>query len=70
MAARPAGGGSADATDAPAWGSAVAGYQPSERVYTALLAGRKIEAIKIVREETSWGLAEAKNFVDRFERTL
>jgi len=28
-------------------------------------AGEKIQAIKVVREATNWGLAEAKNYVER-----
>ena len=37
---------------------------------TALLkAGRKIEAIKLVREYTGLGLAEAKNLVERIENS-
>lgn len=36
-----------------------------EREARALLAqGRKIEAVKYVREYTNWGLKEAKDFVD------
>jgi ribosomal protein L7/L12 len=35
---------------------------------TALAAGNKIEAIKILREQTGLGLAEAKDIVDRAER--
>ncbi len=34
----------------------------------ALQHGRKIEAIRIVREQTGLGLAEAKALVDRAER--
>jgi ribosomal protein L7/L12 len=35
---------------------------------TALAAGNKIEAIKLVREATGLGLAEAKDLVERAER--
>lgn len=34
----------------------------------ALQAGRKIEAIRIVREQTGLGLAESKDLVERAER--
>jgi len=37
---------------------------PTEAL-VAIRAGRKIEAIKIVREQTGMGLAEAKTLVDR-----
>jgi ribosomal protein L7/L12 len=36
----------------------------------ALLAGRKIEAIKLYREQTGFGLKESKDFVDELERDL
>jgi ribosomal protein L7/L12 len=32
--------------------------------YSLVLKGKKIEAIKLVRERKGWGLAEAKNFVE------
>ncbi|GMA30793.1 ribosomal protein L7/L12 [Litorihabitans aurantiacus] len=51
---------------APAWGSPV-GYEPSELVIDLLRRNRKIEAIKRVREETGWGLKEAKHTVDRMD---
>ena len=35
-----------------------------------LVAGRKIEAIKVVRDRTGWGLREAKDHVDALEREL
>lgn len=35
-----------------------------EQIADALAAGRKIEAIKIYREATGKGLAEAKEFID------
>lgn len=37
---------------------------PTEAL-VAIRSGRKIEAIKIVREQTGMGLAEAKTLVDR-----
>jgi ribosomal protein L7/L12 len=37
---------------------------PTEAL-VALRAGRKVEAIRIVREQTGMGLAEAKTLVDR-----
>ena len=36
----------------------------SPEVYQLLAAGRKIEAIKLIREETGLGLAEAKELAD------
>ncbi len=39
-----------------------------ERVRALLAAGRKIEAIKIYREQTGVGLAEAKDAVEKLER--
>ncbi len=36
----------------------------SPEIYQALAAGRKIEAIKLIREETGLGLAEAKEIAD------
>ncbi len=36
----------------------------SPEIYQALAAGRKIEAIKLIREETGLGLAEAKDIAD------
>ncbi len=39
------------------------------RAQQALAAGKKIEAIKLVREEYGFGLKEAKDFVERFERS-
>ncbi len=41
---------------------------PSD-VMRAIAAGRKIEAIKILRESTGLGLANAKVLVDRASRT-
>jgi hypothetical protein len=38
------------------------------RIEEALRYGRKIEAIKIMREETGMGLAEAKDAVEAMER--
>lgn len=42
----------------------------SDRVLEAVTAGRKIEAIKLLREETGMGLKEAKHAVDDLERSL
>jgi ribosomal protein L7/L12 len=39
-----------------------------EAIRSALAAGRKIDAIKLYREASGAGLAEAKNFVERLER--
>jgi hypothetical protein len=40
----------------------------SEQVLAAVDAGRKIEAIKILREETGIGLADAKHAIDALFR--
>jgi large subunit ribosomal protein L7/L12 len=54
----------------PAWptGAVPVGDAPSEieaELRALLAAGRKIEAIKLVRESTGLGLAEAKDLVER-----
>lgn len=41
----------------------------SDDVIAAVDASHKIEAIKILREETGLGLAEAKDVVDRLARS-
>ena len=41
----------------------------SANVIEALRRGHKIEAIKLVREQTGMGLKEAKDAVDAYERT-
>ena len=41
-----------------------------ERIKTSLFAGAKIEAIKIYREATNSGLAEAKSEVEAIESRL
>ncbi len=41
----------------------------SEAVLSAVNAGRKITAIKLLREERGLGLKEAKEVIDRLERT-
>jgi ribosomal protein L7/L12 len=38
--------------------------QLSPKIYQLLAAGRKIAAIKLIREETGMGLAEAKELAD------
>lgn len=38
------------------------------QIREALIHGRKIEAIKLYRESTGAGLAEAKNAVEAFEK--
>lgn len=45
------------------------GTQLPEQAIAALNLGRKIEAIKIVRESTGLGLKEAKNLVDAYVTT-
>ena len=42
----------------------------AEAVRQSIFAGRKIEAIKRVREVTGLGLAEAKTMVERVEEEL
>ena len=42
----------------------------AEAVRQSIFAGRKIEAIKRVRETTGLGLAEAKTMVERLEEEL
>ena len=39
-------------------------YELSPEVFQLLAQGRKIEAIKLIREETGLGLAEAKELVE------
>ena len=36
-----------------------------QQILNALIAGRKIEAIKLYREATGKGLKDAKDFIDR-----
>ena len=43
---------------------------PAERLRVLLLHGRKIEAIKVYRDTTGMGLAEAKADIDALEREL
>ena len=40
----------------------------SDDVIAAIDAGRKIEAIKVLREDNGMGLADAKHLVDRLAR--
>ena len=42
----------------------------SDKVREAVTAGRKIEAIKRLREETGMGLKEAKHAVEDLQRSL
>ncbi len=37
------------------------------QVHELLRAGKKIEAIKLVRQHTTWGLKEAKDYVDKLD---
>lgn len=43
--------------------------QDRERALLLLQAGRKIEAIKLVRERTGWRLGRAKRAIEELERT-
>jgi ribosomal protein L7/L12 len=51
---------------------AVPGADPamSPKIREALRRGNKIEAIKIYRELTGVGLAEAKEVIDKLERSI
>lgn len=42
----------------------------SPKIQAALRSGNKIEAIKLYREMTGIGLAEAKDVIDRAERSI
>ena len=44
--------------------------QYSDAVLQAVQAGRKVDAIKLLREERGLGLKEAKHEIDRLARTL
>jgi len=44
--------------------------EQANRVKEALFAGQKIQAIKLYREQTGVGLAEAKDEVEKLEATL
>ncbi len=54
---------------APAQTAPAPSKQPSAAARQAIERGEVIEAIKIVREETGLGLAEAKQMVDRARKT-
>ena len=43
---------------------------PSEYLKQLLLQGKKIEAIKVYREQTGTGLREAKDYIDALERQM
>ncbi|HEU5368473.1 MAG TPA: ribosomal protein L7/L12 [Ktedonobacterales bacterium] len=43
---------------------------PSEHLKQLLLRGKKIEAIKVYREQTGTGLKEAKDYIDALERQM
>lgn len=53
----------------PAREATTAVMDQMESARAALRDGRKIEAIKIVRETTGLGLKEAKDLVESWERT-
>lgn len=52
--------------NAPGSSPAIPGLDVAE-VERLTRAGQKINAIKLVREKTNWGLREAKDFVDAIE---
>ena len=41
-----------------------------QAIYAALYAGRKIEAIKLHRQASGWGLKGSKDFIEALERQL
>jgi ribosomal protein L7/L12 len=43
---------------------------PSAEIQSLIMQGKKIEAIKIYREQTGYGLKEAKDAVDAMERQM
>lgn len=62
-----------ESVPAPAPASPPAPYAPAledlpDTVLALLEMDRKIEAVKVVREVTGWGLKESKDYVDTFER--
>jgi hypothetical protein len=62
-----------DPTPSPAPASAFEQTMPADalsaNVIEALNRGHKIEAVRLVREQTGMGLKEAKDTVDAYERT-
>ncbi len=54
--------------DAPADTYVTTGPAWEDDVRALLAEGRTIEAIKLVREVTGWGLKEAKDYVDHQQR--
>jgi ribosomal protein L7/L12 len=44
--------------------------EPSEYLKRLILLGKKIEAIKVYREQTGVGLKEAKDYIDALERQI
>ena len=43
---------------------------PSEQIKALIMRGKKIEAIKIYREQTGLGLKQAKDYIDALERQM
>lgn len=43
---------------------------PSEHLKMLIMQGKKIEAIKVYRQQTGLGLKEAKDYVDALERQM
>ena len=43
---------------------------PSEQIKALIMQGKKIEAIKLYREQTGLGLKQAKDYVDALERQM
>ena len=43
---------------------------PSEQIKMLVMQGKKIEAIKVYRDQTHVGLKEAKDYIDNLERQM
>ena len=42
----------------------------SEQIKTLIMRGKKIAAIKLYREQTGYGLKQAKDYIDALERQM
>ena len=43
---------------------------PSEQIKTLIMNGKKIEAIKVYRQQTGYSLKQAKDYIDALERQM
>jgi len=59
-----------DARSGPKLGPGSLQNAPLDRIAAAIRAGHKIEAIKLLRESSGVGLAEAKEAVEQLEKNL